>query len=114
MCVIIAPFLLKWLYPEWAAESCELIYITTASAVISAINTIIRPAILRFRNTKWQFWIGGSNAVLYVVLALVFIQIGGLKGFCYGLLINSIVQLIFRTCIFWFQPSESIKTISDI
>ena len=106
-CVLIAESILNWLYPKWAAESMQLVYITTACAVVGAVNNIVRPAVLKFRNISWQLLLGGADTVLYIGLAYTFFLIGGLKGFCIGLLINAIIQLFLRVVIFLTQPQST-------
>ena len=106
-CVLIAESILNWLYPKWAAESMQLVYITTACAVVGAVNNIVRPAVLKFRNISWQLLLGGADTVLYIELAYTFFLIGGLKGFCIGLLINAIIQLFLRVVIFLTQPQST-------
>ncbi len=104
VCVVISRPILQLLYPDWFSESVALVAVTTATAVVDAIGSVIRPAVLKFRNIKWQFLLGGSNLVLYTSLAYVFYLIGGIRGFCFGLLINSIIQLTMRIIIFLRQP----------
>lgn len=100
ICVVIALPVLNYLYPEWAEESFKLVYVTTATAVVDAVNSVIRPAVLKFRSTKWQYWIGTTNATLYILLSLLCFKFGGLMGFCVGLLLNSCIQFVFRSVVF--------------
>ncbi len=106
VCIVISRPTLQLLYPNWFAESFALVGVTTATAVVDAISSVIRPAVLKFRNVKWQFLLGGSNLVLYTSLAYVCYLLGGIRGFCFGLLINSIIQLIMRVIIFLRQPRQ--------
>ena len=108
ICVFMAHPVLICLYPNWADESFYLVFITTATCVVDAINSVIRPAVLKFRCTKWQYWIGSSNAAFYIILSIVFFHFGGLEGFCFGLLANALVQFIFRFWIFMRSDDNAV------
>ena len=103
VCVIISKPILSYLYPKWAFQSVHLVYVTTATSVFDAISSVARPAVLKFRDTNFQYIIGSSSAVLYVILGLVFYYFGGLYGFCVGLMLNSFLQLLLRIFIFLKQ-----------
>lgn len=96
----ISPFVLVFLYPDWANESLKYIYITTATAIIGVISSVIQPFILKFNHINWQLIINGSNVIVYMVCVFVLYQFYGLMGFCIGIFISSVYQLIFMTCIF--------------
>lgn len=100
ICIVIAPFLLHVIYPEWALDSIPLMYITTGGAVIDSINNLVRPALLRFRSKKWQLILGGVNCISYISIVYIFYLYDGLHGFCWGILFNSLLQLILKIIIF--------------
>lgn len=92
--------LLYFLYPNWAAESMELIYITTASAILDVMNSVIHPFILRFNNINWQWLISGTNVFVYIISAFLFYDLYGLIGFCIGILVANVFKLILMILIF--------------
>ena len=96
----ISPFVLGLLYPDWANESLKYIYITTATAIVGVISSVIQPFILKFNHINWQLIINGSNVIVYMVCAFVLYQFYGLMGFCIGIFISSVYQLILMICIF--------------
>jgi O-antigen/teichoic acid export membrane protein len=96
----ISPFVLGFLYPDWANESLKYIYITTATAIVGVISSVIQPFILKFNHINWQLIINGSNVIVYMVCAFVLFQFYGLMGFCIGIFISSVYQLILMICIF--------------
>lgn len=98
--VWISPFVLSFLYPDWANESLKYIYITTATAIVGVISSVIQPFILKFNHINWQLIINGSNVIVYMVCAFVLYQFYGLMGFCIGIFISSVYQLILMICIF--------------
>lgn len=93
-CIYVSKRLLVILYPQWAAESLELIYITTATVVVSAISNILHPIILRFFNLNWQLVLGFLNLFIYITCGLLFFDAYGLIGFCIGLLVSNVIKLL--------------------
>lgn len=100
MTIFISPYILNYLYPAWANESMKYIYVTSATAVIAVINTVIHPFILRFNSINWQPIISGSNVILYVVASLILYRNYGLMGFCIAILLSSVTQMILMVSIF--------------
>jgi O-antigen/teichoic acid export membrane protein len=98
--VLISPPLLYFLYSNWAKESIELIYITSASAIFGVLSSVIHPFILRFNNINWQLFISGTNVVTYILCTVLFFNHYGLFGFCVGVLIANILKLILMIAIF--------------
>lgn len=106
--IIISKPILDLLYPNWASESFKLIYITTASTIIEIICSIIHPFILKYNNINWQIVISTANLIVYVVCAMLFYYSSGLKGFCFGILIATIIKLILMAIIFILNQSPII------
>lgn len=100
VCVIISKPLLNLLYPAWAAESLKLIYVTIATSVIGAINSVIKPLVLRFNSINWQVVLSIVNLIVYLLCASIFYKYYGLIGFCIGILISSIFSMILLIAIF--------------
>lgn len=98
--IVISPAVLNFLYPEWASEALNLIYITTASAVINVLNSVLNPFNLRFNNIKWQIIINGINLVVYIGAAYYFFQDYGLIGFSFGILIANIFKFVMQFMLF--------------
>jgi len=96
----ISPIVLRFLYPDWANESLKYIYITTATAIVGVISSVIQPFILKFNHINWQLVINGSNVIVYMVCVFILYQFYGLMGFCIGIFISSVYQLILMICIF--------------
>lgn len=95
--------ILNILYPNWAAESMNLVYITAASAIIGIISSVIQPFNLRFNNINWQLFISGTNVVIYIICAYIFYSLYGLLGFCFGILIANSLKLFMMLAIFVFN-----------
>ncbi|ALC86485.1 hypothetical protein AM499_12105 [Bacillus sp. FJAT-22090] len=98
--IVISPAVLKFLYPEWASEALNLIYITTASAVINVFNSVLNPFNLRFNNIKWQIIINAINLGVYIGAAYYFFLDYGLIGFSFGILIANIFKFVMQFMLF--------------
>lgn len=112
----ISPYFLGFFYKDWAEESLELVYITTATAIVGVLSTVLQPFNLRFNKISWQIYLSGIHLVVYVALCYYFFQIAGLKGFTFGVLMSTVFKLIMRLSIFLFnyrrkdtKETESIK-----
>lgn len=100
--IFISAPLLNLLYPKWAEASMELVWITSATAIVGAISSVINPVILRFKNINWQLVINLLNLIVYVIAVYSLNSILGLKGFSLGMLIASLINLIITIAIFLF------------
>lgn len=114
--VWISPYFLGFFYKDWAEESLELVYITTATAIVGVLSTVLQPFNLRFNKISWQIYLSGIHLVAYVALCFYFFQIAGLKGFTFGVLMATVFKLIMQLSIFLFnyrrkdtKETESIK-----
>jgi O-antigen/teichoic acid export membrane protein len=105
--LIISPYFINLLYPNWAAESIILISITSAISIVRIMNNIINPIILKFRNIKWQPVLKGLNFVLSIGLSFALLQLFGIKGFAIGILISSIVIWVLQVLVFIFSEENS-------
>lgn len=101
--ILISQKFLYILYPDWAKESMELIYITTASAILAVMSSVIHPFILRFNNINWQLVISGTNVVVYILSTFVFYSLYGLIGFCIGVLVAHIFIFVLMVVIFIYN-----------
>lgn len=103
ICIFISRPLLSLLYPKWVEESMKLIYITTGTAIIGALNTVLHPINLRFNNINWQVLINGIYLVAYIFCSLSLYKLYGLVGFCSGILLASIIKLMTMIMVFMFN-----------
>lgn len=110
--IIISEPMLYLLYPQWASESMQLIYITAATTVVGLISSVINPIILRFKNINWQLGISGVNLIITVLAVFIFYYLYGLLGFCIGMLISNIVKLIMMISIYFINNGEIKKNES--
>ncbi|MFC0560846.1 lipopolysaccharide biosynthesis protein [Halalkalibacter alkalisediminis] len=111
--IFISEPLLRILYPNWADESLQLIYITTASTILGVMSSVINPFILRFYNINWQLFISGTNVIVYIICAFLFFNLYGLIGFCFGILVANIFKLLLMISIFLFNRQSHNKNHLD-
>ncbi|AZN38582.1 lipopolysaccharide biosynthesis protein [Paenibacillus albus] len=110
--ILISYRILSFLYPNWAADSMELIYITTASAILEVVASVLHPFLLRFSNINWQYLISGSNLIVYVLGATIFFNLYGLIGFCIGILVTNVFKLGLMIVIFIINyRNDSVRKI---
>ena len=107
--ILVGPSILRNLYPNWAEESIVLLYITSATAVVGLISTIIHPFILRFTEIKFQLIINGTYIVTYAICALIFFNLFGLLGFSIGIFIASVINLLIMILVFISQSRKQGK-----
>lgn len=91
--------LLNLLYPKWAEESMELIYITSGSAILGVLSSVLQPFNLKFNNLNWQLIINGTNLIVYIICSFILYRHFGLIGFCVGALISNFFRFVFMIYI---------------
>jgi O-antigen/teichoic acid export membrane protein len=106
--VLISEPVLQYLYPEWATRSMELIYVTTGTAIIEVISSVINPIILRFNSINWQIKLNGINLVIYLALSFTLFQFYGLFGFALGVLIASVSKLIMMILVYLHENKSTL------
>ncbi len=104
--ILISPFVLHLLYPIWATDSLNYIYVTTATAIVGLIGSVVQPFVLKFTHMNWQLLINGSNVLVYVFFSILLYQQYGLMGFCIGILISNVYQLVLMIGIFVFKNTN--------
>lgn len=106
-CLLLSGPILTILYPQWAGAAMKYIYVTTGTAILSAISMVISPIVLKFCNLNWQILIQGVCLLVYVGVSLIMLKQIGLMGFCVGGLIANFVTLVLMVIIFLMtRPRE--------
>ena len=91
---------LSILYPTYVDEAMKYIYITSGTSVISVLTSLINSFVLCFFDSKWQICINAVTTIIYVVLTLSLLKLGGLAGFSIGALLANISKLIITTLVY--------------
>lgn len=100
ICIVAAKPLLGLLYPQWIQQSMKYIYITTLTAIISAVSMVVNPIVLRFCNMNWQILINGICFAVYLSVSLILLNGFGLMGFCVGNMLANAIALILMVTIY--------------
>lgn len=103
--IVVSPFILYRLYPDWAEESLKLIYVTTAATYITILSSIFHPFNLRYNQMKWQIYMSVSNIVLYLIVALVLTHYYALMGFAISVLISKVYIFVFQLMVYVLNKS---------
>lgn len=99
-CLLISRPILTILYPQYVNLAMQYVWITTCTAVIYALITIVNPFILRFFDMKWQIFLNGGTAVFYLIISLILLKRWELKGFCIAALITNLFKLLSMILIY--------------
>lgn len=99
-CILVSRPVLNWLYPQFVDGAMNLIYITTATCVVQTMIAIADPFILKFFKMKWQIFLNGCTAIIYVSLGLFLLSLNGVFGFCCGVLIANVLKFISMLLIY--------------
>ncbi|MEI4768788.1 hypothetical protein WAX74_03825 [Psychrobacillus sp. FJAT-51614] len=111
--ILISPYFLEFFYKDWAEQSLELVYITTATAIIGVLSTVLQPFNIRFNKISWQIYMSGLHLIVYVASSFYFFKIGGLKGFTFGVLIAAVFKLIMQLSVFLLNYRRNNSTHSS-
>ena len=94
VCRIIALPMLNILYPDWASQSIKYVPITTWTAMITMIISVMSPFVLKFCSMKWQLVINMAVLIVYLSMSIILYEYWGLMGFCVGILISNVVKFL--------------------
>lgn len=91
--VVFGKPILNVLYPKFADEAANYIWITSGSIVVSSFTSMVTPFVLKFCNTRWQIIINLITTVIYFALSLELTRTMNIMGFCLSVLFANIVKL---------------------
>lgn len=92
VCILIAPYFLRLIYPDVVEMAMRYLYLNTATAIIDVLSTVINPIVLKFKSVNWQITIYLLNITTYIVLVIPLAKHYGLMGFCIGGFIATIIK----------------------
>lgn len=104
--IVISPYFLNFFYPLWAEESLYLIYITSATAIVSIFSSVFQPFNLRYNKLKWQIYMNVSNLIFYLILTYLLTTQYELIGFTTAVLFSSIFNFTFQVLIYFMNSSK--------
>lgn len=91
---------LRLLYPGSYLQAMELAPITTSTAIISSIATLLNSFLLKYCNLKWQLGVSSLGVALYIAFAFWFFKLGGIHFYCYGILLATILKLVMIILVY--------------
>ena len=99
---------LGFLYPQFVDEAMAYVYVTTATAFIRVLVTIVNPYVLKFFPMSWQTKISGLYLAIYVVACFGLYYPLGLMGFCIGVLLTMLVKLAVTLFVYFRANTLSV------
>lgn len=87
------------LYPTLIEESTPYFAIANLAAIIFILGNTIQPTLLRFCSAKWQPILQIIYLLLYLLLGYLGMDMWGLIGFCYAVLISNLIKIILMLVI---------------
>lgn len=103
-CVLVGYPLTAFLYPEWKELSMPLIPITVAASMFSLIAHMLNMVVLRFYKTSYQVMISGVSLIVYVVLSVAALLLGGLVYFCIAIACANAIKAAILLFIIFKSP----------
>lgn len=94
VCLMISRPILGYLYPTIVDEAMKYVPVTLAGAVIGVQNTMISPVVLKFCKIQRQIAISIVNLIGYIFIAMIFLKLWGLMGFCVGMGMTQLLKYI--------------------
>ena len=92
--MVVSPYILRMLYPQWYIEASKYLSLTTITAMIIMCTSVIKPFALKFCAMKWQITINVIPFILYIILTMLFYDKYGLFGFCASILVSNICKYL--------------------
>lgn len=109
ICMLLTKPIMSILYPQWIQEVMIYAPVTTATAIVAAVASMIQPFLLRYTPVKWQTFIQTSSAIIYFCIALLLFMKYNLMGFCLGGAIGSVYKVICMVVIYCKFRREGIQ-----
>ena len=105
ICLTFGDVVLKYIYPQHFSEVVKYMPITSATAMIMMLISVLYPFVLKFCKMKWQVIIDATSLICYVCLGVAFYQFYGLYGFCIGVLAAFLIKFFIMFIIFIKQKT---------
>ena len=105
ICLTFGEVVLKYIYPQHFSEVVKYMPITSATAMIMMLISVLYPFVLKFCKMKWQVIIDATSLICYVCLGGAFYQFYGLYGFCIGVLAAFLIKFFIMFIIFIKQKT---------
>lgn len=101
--IIITKPILSLLYPQYLEESLIYVPITTLTIIVMTLGNVVNTVILKFRRINLQIYINVIYTIMYILLAISFLHLNGLYGFCIGILIASSLRFVILIMVYFVK-----------
>ena len=93
-CTLTSHIFISVLYPQEYAACTSFFWIANLSQVIYCITNVITIVLLRFFSVRYQVYINIAYAVIFCVVAIPMTYVGGIAGFCWGMLWACVARMV--------------------
>lgn len=113
-CMLASHIIISILYPQQYAVCVPYFWLANLTQVIYCITNIITIVLLRFYSVRYQVYVNVAYAVVFCVAAIPMTYVGGITGFCWGMLWACIARMavalfVGYTCT-WKNKERSGRT----
>ena len=91
---------LGFLFPYYVDGAMQIIVFTTINVFLYTLAGLMTPIIMKYCDIYWQIVINGVGVVFYITLALIFLSLFGIIGFCIGIGISHFIRLVMMILIY--------------
>lgn len=107
MCVLcyfiivkVSVHVLEYLYPTYVKDVLPYVSISTISMLTLVYSTIISPFVLKFCKIKWQIYINGTCALVYLILGYYLAQMFGIYGFNVSIILSNSIRILISLIVY--------------
>ena len=97
--LVVSVPIINMLYPSLGIDISAYAWLANLAAILTASSGLVQPMILKFCPIKWQTIIQITHLLLYLFLSILFINFGGLLGFCVASVLISFIKLLLLCTI---------------
>ena len=114
ICVVVCPYIVRLLYPQWAEQSISILPYTLVAAMIALVNTILKSFVLCFCKKGLLLTINAGGVAIYVLSAwLYFVPVYGLVGLCYSVILGRAITVAAEVTLFFLSDTNRKKKESN-
>lgn len=110
ICVVICPYIVRLLYPQWAEMSISILPYTIVASMLALVNTILKSFVLCFCKKSLLLAVNAGGVAIYVLSAwLYFVPIYGLKGLCFSVILGKAITVVAEVVLFFLSDTNRKK-----
>ncbi len=110
ICIVICPYIVRLLYPQWAEQSISILPYTIVATMLAIVNTILKSFVLCFCKKSWLLAINAGGVAIYVLSAWwYFVPMYGLKGLCFSVILGKVITGAAEVILFFLSDTNRKK-----